>query len=1007
MSELISACYEGLCKVKTAPEIVGALEVVSALHQRFGPDQFTAYLGWHIGRGLATPDRAHLKALTAEVRDKEERDRLARQRVLLRVTTDLWLIGVLRSLGDVVRPDEVAKAHEASKQSSAPTGPKTSVTPEPTDAEPFPLEALKDMLAHDRDHINLPLVLMLVKTFPADLFGKSESQEALDKLHKTESAADPGNDDCDASDPPLTSTDMRLRFHNVLSRYFDSLREHLTRDQERLASQQSRNAEAYVRSGEVFEDRQASYDKLVKEQQRLITSAQSLAAALGLELPDLDATSMTQTGNEATVGLIKTENYLKSTSDNFGIWDDEDERRFYEGLIDVKQRVPAILLEDKKKSAPAVEANTETDQDNSKATSEIDVVAQSLPTEVQSGVIASKSVGAQVDAVLATLPTLANKDQVDQCAIDFCFLNSKASRNRLVKAVQEVPRSRVDLLPLYSRLIATLSEALPDIAEAIVTEVDEQFRSLQRRKTKEHLSPLRIINAKYISELTKFGIIPEHVIFHCLKVTLDDFTRPNIEVMATLLETCGRYLLRKEDSSPRMQSFLQVLQRKKAAQHLSQQDRMQIENAIYMVDPPVQVAIEQQPKSPLELYIHKLIYMELNELSVEKTIKQLRKLHWDQPETYEILRKIYTRPDEIKFGNLHLLAVILGGLHKYHQDFTIMVLDDVLEMISVGLDRNDFRENQRRVAEVRLLGELYNYRLVDTAIVVDMLFAILTHGHPGGYPRPTSEAICQSDLPDDYFRIQLVTSLLDVCGEFFDHGLARQKLDFFLTFFQYYVTTKENLPLDVEFTVQDTFATIRPKWALLTSVEEASRAFSDLCKVKYAEPATKHEPEPVLEIEADHDVSEGSSDEDANTAHAGADSASENGQEVEHVEGKDDDPATDSDDGDSHASSRDEDEALTVTRAQQARDPEEDAAFDRELALLMSESTDSRRSDKRQVFDVPLPLRRSDRDARAKEQQPDAGRMDSPQPTMTFDLLSRRGNRQQVLLCRSLQCCAR
>jgi hypothetical protein len=39
-------------------------------------------------------------------------------------------------------------------------------------------------------------------------------------------------------------------------------------------------------------------------------------------------------------------------------------------------------------------------------------------------------------------------------------------------------------------------------------------------------------------------------------------------------------------------------------------------------------------------------------------------------------------------------------------------------------------------------------------------------------------------MPDDFFRIRLVCTLLDTCGMCFDRGTAKKKLDFFLTFFQ-------------------------------------------------------------------------------------------------------------------------------------------------------------------------------------------------------------------------------
>lgn len=63
-------------------------------------------------------------------------------------------------------------------------------------------------------------------------------------------------------------------------------------------------------------------------------------------------------------------------------------------------------------------------------------------------------------------------------------------------------------------------------------------------------------NARYISELSKFNIIPEHIIFHCLKVAMDDFSRVSIEVMCNMLENCGRFLLRNPATSPRMTAYV-------------------------------------------------------------------------------------------------------------------------------------------------------------------------------------------------------------------------------------------------------------------------------------------------------------------------------------------------------------------------------------------------------------------------------------------------------------------
>jgi regulator of nonsense transcripts 2 len=54
--------------------------------------------------------------------------------------------------------------------------------------------------------------------------------------------------------------------------------------------------------------------------------------------------------------------------------------------------------------------------------------------------------------------------------------------------------------------------------------------------------------------------------------------------------------------------------------------------------------------------------------------------------------------------------------------------------------------------------------------------------NPGGAPMPGR--ITPFDMPDDFFRIRLVATLLETCGIFFNRGAAGKKLDYFLSFFQ-------------------------------------------------------------------------------------------------------------------------------------------------------------------------------------------------------------------------------
>ncbi|KAJ9491076.1 hypothetical protein VN97_g2180 [Penicillium thymicola] len=1000
LSEIISACYEGLCKLKSPGEIAAGVEVVSALHQRFGPWEFTRQIGWLLGRGLSTPDKAQLKALSQEIREREEKDRLSRHRVLLRVVTELWLVNVLKTLDDVERPEELgAKGKEGAvgignKPSDAPLKAKTPAAgakDQDKQADPFPLEVLKELLGHDRDHTNLPLAVLFVKSFSWDIVGSKLAEDGRKTVEAdgatTTSGADAQTTETNGdaqpeSDLPLTPERTQQRFRNILNRYLEDVKAHVVRDQRALAQQNRRNAEAYVKSGEIFEDRQANFEKQSKVLEKLVANTQVLCEALGTDMPDLAEKEPTDPSASGGIGLVKTTDYLRGQGEGAGIWEDEEERRFYENLVDLKGKVPAVLLEDGKKKKSEGEESGKKKPDGETTDPEALDEKSAAEADDQSTAIASKTVGAQVDSLLAKLPELQTKDQVDQFALDFCWVNSKASRNRLVKAVSDIPKGRIDLLPLYSRLVATLGQYLPDIPQGLTTYLDEEFRSLQRRKSKEFLGQVRMSNVRYLAELTKFGVVPEHIIFHCFKVSLDEFSRMNIEIIGHLLENCGRYLLRNPESSPRMASFLETLSRKKTVQHLAQQERMVIENAIYYVDPPPRPAIQQKERTPMEQYIRRLIYLDMNKRNYTKILKSVRKLHWEEREVVEILERVFSKPVKVKYGSIHLLAILVSALYRYHQDFVIGIVDNVLEQVTLGLEQNDFKFNQKRIAEIKYLGELYNYKMIDSPVIFDTLYRIITFGHEGGTPAPGK--ISMLDLPDDYFRLRLACTLLDTCGHCFDRGSAKKKLDFFLAFFQYYLFTKDPLPMDVDFLVQDTYHCIRPQWKLTTDGEEATRIFSEAVALNYNVPDSERP------VEADEeDAESSSSDEDLEEdAIPEIDEDQESSDEAE-ASGPNPEANDDSD-------SESEDEQIVVTRQEEERDPVTEAEFDREFEKMMAESMDSRRFERKTVFDIPLPMKRL-RENMPSDSSFEPVPMEPVAPkTMAFSLMTKKGNKQQT-----------
>lgn len=131
----------------------------------------------------------------------------------------------------------------------------------------------------------------------------------------------------------------------------------------------------------------------------------------------------------------------------------------------------------------------------------------------------------------------------------------------------------------------------------------------------------------------------------------------------------------------------------------------------------------------MELFIRHLIYDVLTKKTIDKVLKLIRKLDWNDRAVRHTLHKVFTKPWKIKFGTIALMAMLTYDLQRYHPGFTISIVDQVLEDIRRGLEQNNYNINQRRIATVKYLGELYIYRLVSSSIVFDTLWTLVTFGH--------------------------------------------------------------------------------------------------------------------------------------------------------------------------------------------------------------------------------------------------------------------------------------
>lgn len=160
------------------------------------------------------------------------------------------------------------------------------------------------------------------------------------------------------------------------------------------------------------------------------------------------------------------------------------------------------------------------------------------------------------------LPESHRREQIDELSERFCSNHgsSKNSRKRLAKKLFLVPHARLDLLPFYSRMAASLDRVWSDIATPLVVDLEQQFHGQAKFKKNQNLEA-RLRTARYIGELIKFRVAPPMVFIRCVRRCLDDFTGANVDVCCALFESCGRYLYRLSHTHATVASLMESMTR--------------------------------------------------------------------------------------------------------------------------------------------------------------------------------------------------------------------------------------------------------------------------------------------------------------------------------------------------------------------------------------------------------------------------------------------------------------
>lgn len=500
-----------------------------------------------------------------------------------------------------------------------------------------------------------------------------------------------------------------------------------------------------------------------------------------------------------------------------------------------------------------------------------------------------------LDSLLAKLTSIDSAKQADYFVFHFCSIaaSNRSSCKRLIKQLTNAPPHLLNVLPAYARIAASLRCRYPEIVASVTSFLEEDLRTQIPRSDHDDKSiACSIRTARYIGELVKFELLSSATFFDLVGLCVRDFTGHKVEVLCHLLESCGRFLFRSPHSHERISTILDTIWRLKSVRNLEARLNAMVETAYFASKPQGSAhPVFRKRLDPMREYICTQVYSFLEDSNADKIAVRFRKLPWDN-DLEVFLVKVFLNVSYFRFSRMKAVAKLLSAIAKYRNSVGMTVCDTLLEHICLGMERNDGRDSQRRVAQVVLLGEIFNHRLLNSPVIFQILYEFISFGHsetyanaipstfvnsgvsrPGVHMSPSlnlaSSAVdaavgLTKDPPGDYFRIRLVCTLLDICaGKLATPRSSRKRstrrqLEVFWAYFDRYVMLKmlqadkeAALPLHIDHLLLDTSENV--KKALFQKID-APKKDSTALKAKSKSAASERHGKSACVVDVNNDV---------------------------------------------------------------------------------------------------------------------------------------------------------
>lgn len=309
-----------------------------------------------------------------------------------------------------------------------------------------------------------------------------------------------------------------------------------------------------------------------------------------------------------------------STVSIYSPYGSEEEMKFYKQIPDLKLHVPAgvlynlsLLKSGTSTPLPSIfemDENRLDDTSDTKADFSDSIIVSE--TGISSILEDSNHSGlhshAQYISFFEKLSRVSSLNEADKLCADFCLINSKAARRRLIQEVMESCKKSPDSLSYLCRLLARMYPYCPGlVSTSLIPSIELEFKTLRRQSLVSGQGPTpasrrRLLGAwmgllRLIAELCKFSLAPVSLPISCLRVLLAEdvsgLSDIRLSAACAFLENIGQFLYRSLETRDRLQHLVTILDGYKKKVSKDHPLLPLIESAVYQSIP-----LELRPHPP-------------------------------------------------------------------------------------------------------------------------------------------------------------------------------------------------------------------------------------------------------------------------------------------------------------------------------------------------------------------------------------------------------------------------